>query len=281
MDGADAPSRYPGCTHAHADAATWDAWTDGLLRGAVQLSSKRRNITHREIGFASDCIGVDCIFLDAGTRESFPTLLSHARYNGSSAEIGVWHGDYSSRLLHSWGWRERRGGANVDHVAPNGIHWLVDPYENFRTGCNERGGTGQWHCLHSQQTFDAEYEAVQKRFAQSRARLVRNFSVNVAATLAPRSLDFAYLDGRHDYSGLLEDLRAWAPLICPGGVLAGHDYTDHNVARAVGHFGAEDLPRILAGLARRAGARTRVYITPDNPASWLLFVPPVQAPRLT
>lgn len=36
--------------------------------------------------------------------------------------------------------------------------------------------------------------------------------------------DFIYVDARHDYKGVLEDLNHWWPLLKPGGILAGHDY---------------------------------------------------------
>jgi predicted O-methyltransferase YrrM len=36
--------------------------------------------------------------------------------------------------------------------------------------------------------------------------------------------DFIFIDGRHDYEGVVRDLVAWAPLLAPGAILAGHDY---------------------------------------------------------
>ena len=38
------------------------------------------------------------------------------------------------------------------------------------------------------------------------------------------SLDFVYLDARHDFCAMIEDLEAYWPLVAPGGILAGHDY---------------------------------------------------------
>jgi hypothetical protein len=37
-------------------------------------------------------------------------------------------------------------------------------------------------------------------------------------------IDFVYLDARHDYASVVEDICAWFPLVTPGGILAGHDY---------------------------------------------------------
>ena len=80
-------------------------------------------------------------------------------------------------------------------------------------------------------------------------------------------LDFVYLDGRHDHAGVLQDLNAWWPRVCAGGALAGHDYTDlDNVARAVGEF---------FGRAGH-GAGADLFVTAENPASFLIFKGPSQ-----
>ena len=54
---------------------------------------------------------------------------------------------------------------------------------------------------------------------------------------------------RHDYDGVSEDLAAWGPKICPGGLLAGHDFDEGAVARAVRHF------KFAARRARRHAGR--------------------------
>lgn len=75
------------------------------------------------------------------------------------------------------------------------------------------------------------------------------------------------LTGRHDYAGIKEDLNAWWPRVCSGGILAGHDYTDSGVARAVGEFFGTRQP---GGL---------VFVTPDHPASFLVFKNPQHRAR--
>lgn len=47
----------------------------------------------------------------------------------------------------------------------------------------------------------------------------------VAATFVPdSSIDFVYVDARHDYCGCKEDIEAWWPKVKHGGIMAGHDY---------------------------------------------------------
>ena len=54
--------------------------------------------------------------------------------------------------------------------------------------------------------------------------------------------------------------------ICPGGLLAGHDFDEGAVARAVRHF--------LLRAAPDAHADATLVVTSDHPASWLFFRPP-------
>lgn len=56
-------------------------------------------------------------------------------------------------------------------------------------------------------------------------------SLEATAKIPDYSLDFVYIDARHDYESVMEDLNAWQSKVRPGGVLAGHDYID-------GHFSA-------------------------------------------
>jgi predicted O-methyltransferase YrrM len=56
-----------------------------------------------------------------------------------------------------------------------------------------------------------------------------------AAKLIPDgSLDFVYVDARHDYCGCMQDLEMYWPKLRPGGLLAGHDYVYASDAAAMG-----------------------------------------------
>ena len=59
-----------------------------------------------------------------------------------------------------------------------------------------------------------------------RWRLWRQDSISAAAQVPDGSLDFVYLDARHDYRSVQDDILAWAPKVRSGGILAGHDYID-------------------------------------------------------
>lgn len=53
---------------------------------------------------------------------------------------------------------------------------------------------------------------------------LRMTSTEAANQLDDNSLDFVFLDGRHDYCGLKEDLINYWPKVKLGGIVAGHDY---------------------------------------------------------
>jgi len=57
------------------------------------------------------------------------------------------------------------------------------------------------------------------------------YSVEAAKQMKKESLDFAYIDARHDYCGVMEDIKAYWPLIKPGGIMAGHDYNSNDEIR--------------------------------------------------
>jgi len=59
---------------------------------------------------------------------------------------------------------------------------------------------------------------------QSIIKVCRNYSTACAHHIPAASLDFVYIDARHDYKGVLQDLRSYWPKLRVGGILAGHDY---------------------------------------------------------
>jgi hypothetical protein len=76
-------------------------------------------------------------------------------------------------------------------------------------------------------------------------------SLNAAEILRSEDIRPAmiHLDGGHDYESVLADLRAWWPLLTPGGILVGDDYwttgTFPSVQKAFDDFfGARDLAPI-------------------------------------
>ena len=53
---------------------------------------------------------------------------------------------------------------------------------------------------------------------------MRMLTSEAAAQIPDNSLDFVYVDARHDYCGVKEDMELYWPKLKEGGILAGHDY---------------------------------------------------------
>ena len=165
------------------------------------------------------------------SRLELPFLLNARHLTGTAVEIGVDEGIYSEYLLEYW------HGQRLISVDP----WLEMPPDEYTDTCNT-----------SQATMEEKYETTRRRLAGfgDRSEIWRETSVQAAARVTPGSLDFVYLDARHSYEGVTEDLQVWFPLVRRGGLMAGHDYNDgvfvegvHGVRSAVDEFfGARGIP---------------------------------------
>lgn len=260
------------------------AWSRGAV-GSVDAQTPR-NMWHR--GRPRDpemrlrlwrrqCEGIGCTFLPHMSRLQLPKLLEKLRFAGQSAEVGVWRGAFSARLLDKW----RQGGH----------HYMVDPYLRFDAACSKhlaKGGDKQ--CRHTQQYFDqvfANTSGLMMEKHPGRVTILRNLSISASASFRSASLAFVYVDARHDYHGVLEDLEAWWRVLGHGGLFAGHDYTDAVTAQAALDTRiaggkphktpvADAVRDFLTGLVSRGQLgepRPTLYITADHPASWFLFKP--------
>jgi hypothetical protein len=204
-----------------------------------------------------------CKFLRRGGRLAIPRLLKEMHYTGQSAEVGVYAGEFSAAIMSHW----KRGG----------VHFMVDPYLEHKTGCKSRTLARQHHCrrnsqLHFDKLFNHTRQTLTRKYGQ-RAKFLRNFSVEAALSMRESSLDFVYLDGRHDQDGVREDLLAWWPALCPGGLLSGHDFSDREVARTIGTLVRNGMLGNASGNAGLGGT-SEIWITADHPASWFVFKSP-------
>merc|ERR1712151_1118631 len=70
----------------------------------------------------------------------------------------------------------------------------------------------------------------------------RNFTTACAIWFADNTLDFIFVDARHDRKGVLQDLKVYWPKLKEGGVIAGHDYTEQKeppVYEGIKYFGCD------------------------------------------
>lgn len=121
-------------------------------------------------------------------------MTGAGRTFGRIVEVGVYEGTGTARLA--------AGGARV---------WAVDRW---------RSPTGE--------PRDEMCARVRERFREVPGVVVlRMDSLEAAATLLEvegPTMDMVFIDADHSYEAVRRDIEAWAPLVRPGGLLAGHDY---------------------------------------------------------
>ena len=123
------------------------------------------------------------------------------------AEIGVWKGDFSQRIL--------------DIANPSELH-LIDPWM-FQPSLPSRWYGGVKAA--NQSDMDEIFESVRDRFASfPEVRFHRKPSEEAYSEFPNEFFDWVYVDGNHDYDSVKADLELYFPKIKPNGFLTGDDY---------------------------------------------------------
>jgi methyltransferase family protein len=195
--------------------------------------------------------------LEAGIparRTDLPELLNRRGLHGSAVEVGVKRGLFSEVILKVW------RGARLIAVDP----WTEAPANEYVDVSNVE-----------QAQHDRFFEETKERLAQfgPRSTIWRTTSAEAAARIERHSLDFVYLDARHDYDSVKEDLGHWFDKLRPGGVFAGHDYLDD--VRTSGVVGVKSAVDEFFGARGLPVRQTYVDapLTPGPPPSWVVQIP--------
>ena len=78
------------------------------------------------------------------------------------------------------------------------------------------------------------YKVLLKKYrADSRIRIIRDYSTNAVKLIDDNSLDFVYIDGAHDYDNVYNDVKNWTPKVKERGFIAGHDISLPDVFNAI------------------------------------------------
>lgn len=179
------------------------------------------------------------------TRLHIGEYLNGLGLEGSGAEIGVKAGFFSNHLLATW------KGSRLYSIDP----WSWEPGDNYVDKANV-----------SQEEHEEFRELAESLLAQhaGRSRVLRLSSDRAYQVFAKESLDFVYLDARHDYQSVRSDILRWWSRIRRGGILAGHDYLDGHLPQ--GEFGVK---MAVDEFAESVLAEVMVTQEDDWP-SWLL-----------
>lgn len=126
-----------------------------------------------------------------------------------SCEVGVWKGDYSRDICNYYQNSLKK-------------HYLVDPWapqetQVYQDECNKPKEV-QEECLKRTKEQLSRWP--------DKLHFLRGLSLDMCHEIPDDSLDFCYIDARHDYLGCKEDIEAYWPKVKSGRILAGHDYLD-------------------------------------------------------
>mmetsp|Transcript_5050 Transcript_5050/g.5561 ORF Transcript_5050/g.5561 Transcript_5050/m.5561 type:complete len:318 (-) Transcript_5050:136-1089(-) len=164
------------------------------------IDKSSNNGIRREGKFANE----DLTFLVPKIRNDLGYTLEKLGYD-IGAEIGVKRGRFGARhVLPKW--------KNCKKYI------LIDPWaeqENYIDGSNSN--------------HEGNYKAARIAFRTFEKRggitqWMRMLSTDAAKKIDDESLDFVYVDARHDYCGAWDDMNAYWPKVRSGGMMAGHDY---------------------------------------------------------
>lgn len=135
-------------------------------------------------------------------REDLGYLLN-AEGHTHGIEVGVQRGHFAESLLRRW---------------TSCVHYLlVDLWGKQENYADSAGSADQ----------EAAFRETRRRmaaFPHANPTPCRDFSTNCARVVQNNSVDFIYLDARHDYWGVLQDIESYWSKLKPGGIMAGHDF---------------------------------------------------------
>jgi hypothetical protein len=183
-------------------------------------------------------------------RLELPVLLNRRGLVGHAVELGVKGGEFSAAILERW------DGRLLISVDP----WAEAPAGDYVDLANV-----------SQAAHEANFASARSRLAPfgPRSSLWRMTGDEAAERIKARSLDFVYIDARHDRESVACDLSTWAPLVKTGGILAGHDYLDGSFPPH-GEFGVRSA---VDGFFARRGLRVHATLADRPWVTWFVELP--------
>ncbi len=131
------------------------------------------------------------------TERERQVLARYAAGCSCLVEVGVWHGVTTAVLRRA--------------MAPDGVLWAVDPFPPGRLGFSAQRPIAR-HTVTRVRRGTVEWIRETGRAAGDHHR---------ERGLPPP--DFVFIDADHSYQAVMEDWRAWSPLVASGGVVCIHD----------------------------------------------------------
>lgn len=147
------------------------------------------------------------------------------------AEIGVWEGQFSRRIL--------------EICQPSELH-LIDPWRYMPEFSNTGFGRKK-----NEHLMEVKYQDVVASFAsEARVRIHRATSEEALGGMPDGSLDWVYIDGNHNEPFIGNDLALCLQKVKPDGIICGDDFNWQ--AEASGAPVKRAVERVMADLGSHA-----------------------------
>eukprot|EP00927_Polykrikos_kofoidii_P063417 TRINITY_DN58221_c0_g1_i1.p1 TRINITY_DN58221_c0_g1~~TRINITY_DN58221_c0_g1_i1.p1 ORF type:complete len:406 (-),score=69.25 TRINITY_DN58221_c0_g1_i1:112-1329(-) len=229
-------------------------------RGTAATTSIPDVDTASEVTILQQCLGKSL----PRTRSDFPQLLNCLGLLQEAVEVGVQSCVHSSAFLSQW------NGQRLRLVDTWGVKMqdAVDSTES-QLFYVDIANNGEDRVMHRHRSLCEE--RLEAEFRSGKAQIVHQDSVAAAKQIPNKSLDFVYLDARHDFAGVVADVNAWWPKVRVGGIFAGHDFVD-------GEFPEGDFFWISALSAALPNVKSHVRVTEERdryPSFFIVKTPTV------
>jgi predicted O-methyltransferase YrrM len=228
---------------------------DANEKSIKKLESKLLDYVRREIEDEKQRRSVD----NLKDRSELVVILNKFKWK-TMIEIGVQQGAFADLLLSKWQDFEHYYGVD-----------LWQEQRNYVDGTNVKD-------TEQEKNYNMTYTALTEKYGKARITLVRNYSTLALPLFKKKSIDFIYIDARHDYCGCSEDMINYYPILKCGGLFAGHDYqyesqqvnNDWGVC-ANGTRAEGAVKKAVLDFAKQKSIK-RVYSTRESSfASWYFF----------
>jgi hypothetical protein len=142
-------------------------------------------------------------FTPLKTRDEMGKLLESEGFR-VGAEVGVQHGTFAQTTLSHWPSCEK--------------YYLIDVWSQQTKYVDQANVDNS--------TQDEIFAAAKNNVQQwaNKTTFMRMRSDQAALKIADSSLDYVYVDARHDYCGAKQDINLFWPKVRRGGIMSGHDY---------------------------------------------------------
>lgn len=141
------------------------------------------------------------------TRNDIAAMLEERKFK-TGIEVGVQKGQFARWTLDRWPSCEQ--------------YHLVDIWkqqENYKDVANVDN---------SKQNSNFQKTLINIKPYEDKVVIHRNLSTDAAKDFHKESIDYVYIDARHDYCGVKADIEHYWPIVKPGGIIAGHDYNENS-----------------------------------------------------